>query len=126
MEWDRSCTDIFCCIVFLAFLVAMLGVSGYAINNGDPMNIIAPFDSVGNQCGKTKQGVDYAEVNVTDFTEYKFKHFTRLIEGTSSNPALLYNAVCVKACPVKGQSDYECKTNAHEQSCPLSYYDTEV
>lgn len=48
LEWDRSCTDIICCIVFLAFMVAMLGVSGFAISNGDPMNIIAPFDSVGN------------------------------------------------------------------------------
>jgi hypothetical protein len=26
----------------------MLGVSGFAVSNGDPLNIIAPFDSVGN------------------------------------------------------------------------------
>lgn len=107
----------------MAFLVAMLGVSGFAISNGDPLNIIAPFDSVGNQCGKTLQGVDYDPVNTTDFTEYKYKHFTRLIEGTSSSPTLLYNAVCVKECPMQ-QADFDCKTNAHETSCPKSYYDT--
>ena len=76
MEWDRSCTDIICCIVFLVFLVAMLGVSGFAIANGDPVNIISPYDSVGNKCGAELQGIPE---NVTDFTEYKYKHFTRLI-----------------------------------------------
>jgi solute carrier family 44 (choline transporter-like protein), member 2/4/5 len=48
MVWDRSCTDIICCIVFILFLGGMLGVSAFAVTNGDPMNIIAPFDSVGN------------------------------------------------------------------------------
>ena len=79
LVWDRSCTDIICCIVFLAFMVAMLGVSGFAISNGDPMNIIAPFDSVGNKCGKELQGLPE---NITDFSEYKYKQFTRLIEGS--------------------------------------------
>lgn len=27
MNWERSCTDIFCCLVFIAFLVVMVGVS---------------------------------------------------------------------------------------------------
>jgi solute carrier family 44 (choline transporter-like protein), member 2/4/5 len=48
MEWDRTCTDIICCVIFIVFLGAMLGVSGFAVSNGDPLNIIAPFDSVGN------------------------------------------------------------------------------
>ena len=107
----------------MAFLVAMLAVSGFAISNGDPMNIIAPFDSVGNRCGKLLQGIDYVPANETDFTEYKYKHFTRLIEGTSSNPTLLYNAVCVKECPLK-DAELDCKTNDHETECPESYYDT--
>jgi hypothetical protein len=62
---------------------------------------------------------------VTDFSEYKYKHFTRLIEGTSNNPTLLYNAVCVKECPMK-QAEYECKTNTDETECPTSYYDTQL
>jgi hypothetical protein len=109
----------------MAFLVAMLAVSGFAISNGDPMNIIAPFDSVGNQCGKPLQGIDYTPVNETDFSEYKYKHFTRLIEGTGSNPTLLYNAVCVKECPMK-EKDYDCKINADETECSKSYYDTSL
>ena len=109
----------------MAFMVAMLGVSGFAISNGDPMNIIAPFDSVGNQCGKLLQGVDYDQVNVTDFSEYKYKHFTKLIEGTGQNPTLLYNAVCVKKCPKKDE-EVDCKINDHEPECPKTYYDTEL
>lgn len=109
----------------MAFLVAMLGVSGFAVSNGDPMNIIAPFDSVGNQCGRLLQGVDYTPVNETDFSEYKYKMFTRLIEGTSSNPTLLYNSVCVKECPMKG-ADFDCKTNDDEKECPKSFYDTSL
>jgi hypothetical protein len=97
----------------VAFLAAMLGVSGFAISNGDPMNIIAPFDSVGNHCGKTLQGIEDNPANQTDFTEYKYKHFTRLIEGTSDSPSLLYNAVCVKECPLK-DAELDCKTNTDE------------
>ena len=121
LVWDRSCTDIICCIVFLAFMVAMLGVSGFAISNGDPMNIIAPFDSVGNQCGKELQGLPE---NVTDFSEYKYKQFTRLIEG-SQDPTKLLNSICVKECPLKDTAP-DCMTNEDEPECPTSYYDTEL
>lgn len=103
-------------------MVAMLGVSGFAISNGDPLNIIAPFDSVGNACGKDLQGVP---LNVTDFSEYKYKQFTRLIEGTAGDPTLLFNSVCVKSCPMQGD-ELECMTNEDETSCPRSKYDTEL
>lgn len=51
MKEDRSCTDIICCLIFLAFIVAMVACSGYAIANGDPERILTPFDSDGNACG---------------------------------------------------------------------------
>ena len=57
MVWERSCTDIFCCLIFIAFLVSMIGITGYAVAEGDPMDIITPFDSVGNRCGKPNQGI---------------------------------------------------------------------
>jgi solute carrier family 44 (choline transporter-like protein), member 2/4/5 len=123
MIWERTCTDIICCIVFIVFIVGMLGISGFAISNGDPLNIIAPFDSVGNRCGFPLQGLERTPVNETDFSEYKYKHFTDLIAGTSNNPLVLYNAVCVKECPKK-QAEYECMTNSDVESCTQSYYDT--
>jgi len=27
MKWERSCTDMLCCILFLGFVVAMVGAS---------------------------------------------------------------------------------------------------
>jgi len=56
----------------------MLGITGYAVSTGDPMKIITPFDSVGNKCGAENQGVP---LNVTDFSEYKLKHFASLFEA---------------------------------------------
>lgn len=62
MKEDRSCTDILCCLIFLVFIVAMVGCSGYAIHNGDPERILTPFDSDGNACGQPDQcsNDDYA------------------------------------------------------------------
>jgi len=54
MKWDRSCTDIPCCILFIVFLLAMLICSGFAISKGNPKRIMTPFDSVGNACGSPK------------------------------------------------------------------------
>lgn len=51
MKYERSCTDIICCLVFTIFIVAMIGVSGFAISTGDPKKILTPFDSDGNLCG---------------------------------------------------------------------------
>lgn len=61
---------------------------------------------------------------MTDFSEYKYKHFTKLIEG-SQNPLLLYNSVCVKECPMQGVAA-DCMTNEDEPECPTSYYDTDL
>jgi len=51
IKWERSCTDIICCIIFLAFIVVMVGLSGFALTKGDPRKILTPYDSVGNACG---------------------------------------------------------------------------
>jgi choline transporter-like protein 2/4/5 len=49
--WERSCTDILCCVFFLAFVVVMILVSAVAFAQGDPLKIFTPYDSDGNQCG---------------------------------------------------------------------------
>jgi len=92
--WERGCTDILCCFIFTGFLVVMIGLSGFAFSRGDPLNIITPFDSVGNRCGATLQGLELngdviTAVNVTDFSEYPYKYFTKLlpVEGPSTAPA---------------------------------------
>ena len=48
LKWDRSCTDVICCIVFMVFIVATIGLSFIALTKGDPNIIMTPFDSSGN------------------------------------------------------------------------------
>ena len=33
--YNRGCTDILCCLIFLAFIVGMIGTSGYGFLYGD-------------------------------------------------------------------------------------------
>ena len=33
--YNRGCTDILCCLIFLAFIVGMVGTSGYGFLYGD-------------------------------------------------------------------------------------------
>lgn len=48
IKMDRSCTDPICCILFALFLASMVGITGYAIKNGNPLAMLTPFDSQGN------------------------------------------------------------------------------
>jgi len=100
MTWDRSCTDVLCCLIFVVFLVVMVGVSFLGFTQGDPKLIVTPFDSVGNRCGAPNQGVEIfgsvineATVNTTDYTPFPFKFFSN-IRGVNK-----LEAVCVSACP---------------------------
>ena len=49
---NRHCTDVLCCAIFVAFLGAMLAVAGYALQKGNPLILLTPYDSSGNQCGQ--------------------------------------------------------------------------
>ena len=48
---DRGCTDILCCLIFLAFMVGMVGTAGYGLLYGDPQLLITLADGDGNGCG---------------------------------------------------------------------------
>ena len=48
---DRSCTDILCCLVFVAFLTGMVFVGGYGFLNGNPRLLLTTWDYDGNPCG---------------------------------------------------------------------------
>ena len=126
VNMDRSCTDILCCFVFLAFLVIMFGLGFYGISKGDPLNILTPFDTAGNRCGMPGQGAGGAE----DFTEYPFKFFTKfgasnMTGGFNSVPISkkeLFRSVCVKECPAETGTRADCKTNS--TSCTTSFLPT--
>lgn len=48
---ERSCTDLLMCLIFFLFFCGMFATAAYGYSQGDPMRLITPFDSSGNQCG---------------------------------------------------------------------------
>ncbi|GAB1597590.1 Hypothetical predicted protein [Argonauta hians] len=48
---SRNCTDVFCCILFVICIAAMVGVSVFGFIHGDPRRLLYPTDSRGNICG---------------------------------------------------------------------------
>jgi hypothetical protein len=56
---DRSCTDILCCLIFVAFLVGMVGACGYGYLKGDPMLLTTTWDGDAYGCGYNTSRLDY-------------------------------------------------------------------
>ncbi|XP_053153505.1 choline transporter-like protein 2 isoform X2 [Hemicordylus capensis] len=50
--YDRSCTDIICCILLLVAIVGYVVVGVVAWTQGDPRKVIYPTDSRGQFCGQ--------------------------------------------------------------------------
>ena len=48
---NRKCTDVLCCLIFLAFIIAWFICGFYGFSNGDPTLLTYPYDSDDNQCG---------------------------------------------------------------------------
>ena len=67
-----------------------------------------------------------------DFSEFKYKYFTQLLQATTGKVDKIYNAVCVTECPknVPPATDFsssfkvKCITNNDEDSCPTALYNT--
>ena len=58
-EKSRRCTDILCCLIFLAFNVGMLTATIYGYVNGSPGKLLAPIDGDRNICGYSAGYEDY-------------------------------------------------------------------
>ena len=56
---SRRCTDVLCCLIFLAFVVGMGFETVYGYVNGNPDKLVAPIDGNGNICGYTEGYEDY-------------------------------------------------------------------
>ncbi|XP_050959289.1 choline transporter-like protein 2 isoform X2 [Labeo rohita] len=51
---NRGCTDIICCIFFIAAVIGYVAVGILAWTHGDPRKVIYPTDSMGQFCGQGK------------------------------------------------------------------------
>ena len=80
--FDRGCTDCICCIVYVVFLAAFIGVLAYGIAKGDPKRLATIFDYDQTQCGSEEAGT----------LDYPVGYLYQPLKG-------LTRAVCVKKCP---------------------------
>jgi len=46
---DRSCTDVFMCLIFFVFFCGMFATAAYGYYKGDPTKLINPYDSSGKK-----------------------------------------------------------------------------
>ena len=49
---NRECRDVFCCLLFIANIAAMVYCSYYAYYEGNPSMVFRGTDLSGNICGK--------------------------------------------------------------------------
>lgn len=96
---NRECTDLICCLIFLAFLVGMVGVSGYGLVYGDPNRFLIMWDADGRGCGNDTAAIDYP------YLYFPMINLTE-IQGATDNPKaamkeLLKYGTCVKECPLE-------------------------
>ncbi|XP_078343267.1 choline transporter-like protein 4 isoform X2 [Oculina patagonica] len=97
---DRSCTDIPCCILFLAYIVGMIVVGIIAFKEGDPDRLLLPSDSQGNTCGKG----DYADKKYLLFFDIstcatKGGDLTKFV----TVPSCPTPQVCISECPKENE-----------------------
>ncbi|XP_038045351.1 choline transporter-like protein 2 isoform X2 [Patiria miniata] len=91
---NRSCTDVICCLLFIAFLVGM-GVVGYfAYRDGDPLSLVYPTDSRGQICGVSEAVKDKPYLMFFDLLSCVASPYTTLLEFKCPT-----TQICVSACP---------------------------
>jgi hypothetical protein len=105
---DRGCTDVIVCLIFVAMIVVMAAITGYAFGNGDLQRIATKYDMDGAKCGG----------------DYPYKLFTRLMPARTyynsvgapvplkADAATMAYSVCVDKCPDSGDKDLKFQPNA--------------
>ena len=101
---NRRCTDILCCLIFLAFLIAWVICGFYGFSNGNPALLTHPFDMANNQCG----------LSGTNASSYPYLYFPFPFPGE------IDYRLCLKNCPSTGDNTTECLVNSQITNC--SFY----
>ena len=96
----RKCRDIFCCLIFIVFLVACVAVAVLGFYYGHPSYFLYVYDEDGNACGK--DGV---------YKDYKYLYFYQVISNAKKlEPGEMINGFCVKECPKNDFKDKDAST----------------
>ncbi|XP_068175377.1 choline transporter-like protein 5-B isoform X4 [Antennarius striatus] len=90
---NRSCTDVFCCVIFIIIILGYIALGTVAWIHGDPRKVVYPTDSHGQFCGHQ---------NTHNANKAILFYFNML---KCANPTVLINLqcpttqLCVSKCP---------------------------
>lgn len=108
---SRRPTDIFFCMIFVGYILTLLGIAGYSVYTGDPMKLVAHQDGNRRFCGIDEAVKDYPKVYWT------FEENSRV--GTNLEKMFM-SAVCVKKCPVETKNGkLDCVNTKYSASCNI-------
>jgi solute carrier family 44 (choline transporter-like protein), member 2/4/5 len=79
---SRSCTDLLCLLLFIAFLLTSTAIQLFAWSTGSPQKLLQPYDVDHNGCG----------LSGTNTQDFPYVYFAAPL----SQSAALYTTVCVK------------------------------
>ncbi|EAR87511.1 plasma-membrane choline transporter (macronuclear) [Tetrahymena thermophila SB210] len=82
---SRGCNDIFCCLLFLANIAAIIAIGAYGLSKGHPDRLLVGYDSYGRACG------------FDSLSDYKYVYLTA--------PGSIKKSICLDTCPTDPISD---------------------
>ncbi|XP_055739045.1 choline transporter-like protein 5-A [Salvelinus fontinalis] len=113
---NRSCTDLFCCVIFVIVIFGYIALGTVAWLQGDPRKVIYPTDSYGQFCGQK------GTPNANKSTLFYFNILK------CANPAVLINLqcpttqMCVSKCPDKFSTYTDVQLQYQITAAPWDYY----
>eukprot|EP00927_Polykrikos_kofoidii_P053095 TRINITY_DN4728_c0_g1_i1.p1 TRINITY_DN4728_c0_g1~~TRINITY_DN4728_c0_g1_i1.p1 ORF type:complete len:664 (+),score=86.66 TRINITY_DN4728_c0_g1_i1:55-2046(+) len=115
----HHCTDIPCCIIFLAALVPLYFIVGYSFSTGDMRKIYHGYDFLGRLCGvDTSNSTVKTDLQSSDVLGkvlyYCPKEQTNLLTGTMSLD--LEHPICLDSCPTKADVDNVVTTSCYDKA----------
>lgn len=89
---NRGCTDVICCLLFIACIGGLFVVGYLAWTQGNPVTLIKPTDTYGNICGSSESVADKQYLYFFDFLDcLSYSTLLDIKCGTKQ--------VCVSSCP---------------------------
>lgn len=113
---NRECTDLICCLVFLAFIVGMVGVSGYGLVYGEPELMLTMWDADKKGCGYSPEVKDYPYLYFPIVDIKAARQNQNNLEDAVKE--LLRFGTCVKECPT-AEGPVECHKTAYMSTDPM-------
>eukprot|EP00041_Stephanoeca_diplocostata_P023896 m.596237 g.596237 ORF g.596237 m.596237 type:complete len:150 (-) comp22408_c0_seq3:2250-2699(-) len=94
----RGCTDILFSIIFVLFCIGIAAISGWSVDNGEPLRLVNGADSFGNICGVKNDKRINSPYSGIDMTGFDHMYFT--LNGTDAQSADFGVTLCLKECTV--------------------------